>query len=66
MRKKRRFLVYFLFFRKYPKVLPGSEVVVPEQDKETQSKLSVGERIAIMSGISSLVYVIISITNTIK
>ena len=57
---------HFLFFRKYPKVLPGSEVIVPEQDKETQSKLSVGERIAIMSGISSLVYVIISITNAVK
>ena len=56
----------FLFFRSYPKVEQGSEIIVPAVRDDLSSKLSTGERIAILGGLSSLSLVIISIVNALK
>ncbi|WP_217698804.1 SLBB domain-containing protein [Sediminibacterium ginsengisoli] len=49
----------FLFFKSYPEVLPGSEVVVPK--KPEKKNLSTGEIIGISSALASLAGVIIAI-----
>ena len=56
----------FLFFTTYPKVEQGSEIIVPAERDDLSSKLSTGERIAILGGLSSLSLVIISIVNALK
>ena len=56
----------FLFFTSYPKVEQGSEIIVPAERNDLSSKLSTGERIAILGGLSSLSLVIISIVNALK
>ena len=56
----------FLFFTSYPKVEQGSEIIVPAERDDLSSKLSTGERIAILGGLSSLSLVIISIVNALK
>lgn len=48
----------FLFFRSYPKVLPDSQIVVPEKPETT--KLSTGELISIASVITSLALLIVT------
>ena len=51
----------FLFFKSYPEVQPGSEIVVP---KRLLSKgLSTGEVIGISSALASLAGVVIAILN---
>jgi protein involved in polysaccharide export with SLBB domain len=68
--KKRSYVVYpnglkkqtrsFLFIKKYPKIIPGSELVVPiKQEKESRSA---AELIGITSSITSLVAIIRLIT----
>ncbi|RZL17461.1 MAG: hypothetical protein EOO89_07775 [Pedobacter sp.] len=47
----------FLFFKNYPKIFPGSKIVVPE-NKALKVKLSVGEISAIASALTALVTVI--------
>lgn len=49
---------HFLFWRSYPKVLPGSQIVVPE--KPEVKKMSVGEWVSIGSVISSLALLIVT------
>lgn len=68
-RKGRIFVVYpngkaamtrrFLFFKSYPKVLPGSEVVVPF--KSEKKSLTTGEVIGISSALASLAGVVIAV-----
>ena len=49
----------FLFIRSYPKVLPGSQIVVPE--KPETKKMSTGELVSIASVLASLAGVVIAI-----
>jgi protein involved in polysaccharide export with SLBB domain len=48
----------FLFFRSYPKVLPDSQIVIPE--KPDRKKMSTGEWVGIGSVISSLALLIVT------
>ena len=66
--KKKAYIVYpngkadvagsFFFIRSYPKVLPGSQIVVPE--KPERKKLSAGEWVGFGSVISSLALLIVT------
>lgn len=67
--KKKAFIIYpngraavsnsgFLFFRTYPKVTPGSQIVVPE--KPLTKKLTTGEWVSIGSVITSMALLIIT------
>lgn len=68
--KKRSYVIYpnglkkrtrsFLFFKLYPKIIPGSEIVVPT--KEEKENRSAAELIGITSSITSLVAIIRLIT----
>lgn len=49
----------FLGIRRYPKVLPGSRIVVPE--KEETSRMSTGELVTLSSSIVSMAAIIISV-----
>jgi hypothetical protein len=51
----------FLGIRFYPKVLPGSRIVVPEKPIEVKMKLSTAENVAILTSITSMVALIYSI-----
>lgn len=67
--KKKAYIIYpngkadvtssFLFFRNYPKVTPGSQIIVPE--KPEVKKLSTGEFVSIAGVLASLAGVIIAI-----
>ena len=67
--KKKAYVIYpngkaavsstFLFIRSYPKVLPGSQIVVPE--KPEAKKMSTGEIVSISSVLASLAGVVIAI-----
>lgn len=49
----------FMFVRSYPKVLPGSQIVVPE--KPETKKLSTGEIVSLASVLASLAGVVIAV-----
>jgi protein involved in polysaccharide export with SLBB domain len=49
----------FLFFKSYPKILPGSEIIVPRRPE--RKGLSTGEIIGISSALASLAGVVIAI-----
>ncbi|MFD1142153.1 SLBB domain-containing protein [Larkinella insperata] len=51
----------FLGVRDYPDPEPGMEVVVPSKPPKTESRLSSAERIAVMTGITSLAAVVLTI-----
>lgn len=67
--KKKAYIIYpngkadvansFLLFRSYPKVLPGSQIIVPE--KPEAKKMSTGEFVSIAGVLASLAGVIIAI-----
>jgi protein involved in polysaccharide export with SLBB domain len=67
--KKKAYIIYpngkaavsstFFFIRSYPKVLPGSQIVVPE--KPETKKMSTGEIVSIASVLASLAGVVIAI-----
>lgn len=67
--RKRGYVVYangkaastkhFLFFKFYPKILPGSELVVPRRAEKKGT--SVGEVIGIASGVASLAGIVIAL-----
>jgi hypothetical protein len=67
--KKKAYIIYpngkadvtnsFLFFRNYPKVTPGSQIIVPE--KPEVKKMSTGEFVSIAGVLASLAGVIIAI-----
>ncbi|WP_158638363.1 SLBB domain-containing protein [Panacibacter ginsenosidivorans] len=50
----------FLFFKKYPDVEPGSEIIVPAKEERT-NRLTTGEVIGISSALASLAGVVIAI-----
>jgi protein involved in polysaccharide export with SLBB domain len=52
----------FLFFKNYPEVKPGSEIIVPAKE-ERVNKLTSGEIIGIASALASLAGVVIAILN---
>jgi len=66
--KKKAYIIYpngkaavsrtFLFIRSYPKVLPGSQIVVPE--KPEVKKMSTGEWVSIGSVITSIALLIVT------
>lgn len=49
----------FLFFKKYPQIFPGSEIIVPK--KPEKKALSTGEIIGVSSALASLAGVVIAI-----
>lgn len=55
----------FLFFKNYPEVQPGSEIIVPAKELKT-NKLTTGEIIGISSALASLAGVVIAILNLSK
>ena len=66
--KKNAYIIYpngkaavsssFLFIRSYPKVLPGSQIVVPE--KPDTKKMTTGEWVSIGSVITSIALLIVT------
>jgi polysaccharide biosynthesis/export protein len=48
----------FLFFRKYPKIEPGSQVVIPEKPIELKNKMTAGETVGMLTTISSMLLLI--------
>lgn len=74
-RKRKAYILYangkaetirsFLFFKNYPAVKPGSEIVVPAKE-ERKNKLTPGEIIGISSALASLAGVVIAILNLTK
>ena len=50
----------FFFFKSYPRVLPGSKVVVPEKD-ENKNKTSVGEIVGYTTSLVSIIALIKSL-----
>lgn len=66
--KKKAYIIYpngkadvttsFLFFRSYPKVMPDSQIVVPE--KPERKKMTAGEWVGIGSVVSSLALLIVT------
>ena len=50
----------FLFFKFYPRVLPGSKVIVPEKD-ESRNKTSVGEIVGYTTSLVSIIALIKSL-----
>ncbi len=50
----------FLFFKNYPPIKPGTEIVVP-QKAEKRNRLSTGEAVGIASALASLAGVVIAI-----
>jgi protein involved in polysaccharide export with SLBB domain len=55
---------HFLFFRTYPKVMPGAEVIVPK--KRERKGPGIGESIGLASALASLAGVVIAILNISK
>lgn len=50
---------HFLFFKSYPKILPGSEVIIPR--KQEKKGLSTGEVIGLSSALASMAGVVIAL-----
>lgn len=57
---------HFLFFRTYPKVTAGSEVIVPKKYEVERRRLSTGEVIGITTAITSFAGVLISLLINLK
>ena len=51
---------FFLFFRNYPKVLPGSKIVVPKKP-EKSNKTGVGEIVGYTTSLVSIIALIKSL-----
>jgi hypothetical protein len=56
---------HFLFFRFYPRLEPGSEIMVPVKPA-IKNRLSGPETMAISTGLASLALIIITIVNAVK
>ena len=56
----------FLFFKKYPKIVEGSEILVPRIAEKNRKKLSTVETIGIASAVASLAGVVVAIVNLLK
>ncbi len=57
---------HFLFFRSYPKVTPGSEIIVPKKHEVERRRLTTGEIIGISTAITSFAGVLISLLINLK
>jgi protein involved in polysaccharide export with SLBB domain len=57
---------HFLFFKKYPKVEEGSEILVPKIALQRNKKLSTAEVIGISTAVASMAGVVIAIINLVK
>ncbi|MFN4006259.1 MAG: SLBB domain-containing protein [Chitinophagaceae bacterium] len=57
---------HFLFFKKFPKVKPGCEIIIPKTVERARKKISTAETIGLSSAIASLAAVVIAILNTTK
>lgn len=51
----------FLFFRSYPKPDAGMDLLIPTRAKREDSRLSAAERVAVMTGVTSLAAVVLSV-----
>jgi len=56
----------FLFFRNYPKVTPGSQIIVPGKPDNANKRLSTGEVIGISTAIASMGGVLVALLNILK
>ncbi|HEX8333494.1 MAG TPA: SLBB domain-containing protein [Segetibacter sp.] len=75
-RKRRTYVLYangsagktknYVFFRNYPKIEPGSEILVPKIPAKINRRLSTPEVIGITTGIASLVGVLVALISTLK
>ena len=52
---------HFLFFRKNPKIEPGSKIVVPDKGIEIKNKLTAGETVGILTSITATIGLLYSI-----
>ncbi len=57
---------HFLFFKSYPKVTPGSEIIVPKKHEIERRRLTTGEIIGISTAITSFAGVLISLLINLK
>lgn len=51
----------FLGFRKYPPILPGSHIVVPEKPTEIRSKMTTAESVSILGSLATVAALIFSV-----
>jgi protein involved in polysaccharide export with SLBB domain len=56
----------FLFFKKYPAVKPGSEIIVPKYIERKRGERNPAQTIAMASAVASLAGVVIAIVNLVK
>ena len=57
---------HFLFFKSYPTITPGSEIVVPKKHNIERRRLTTGEVIGISTAITSFAGVLISLLINLK
>ena len=53
----------FLIFKKYPKINPGAEIVIPEMPKNAKKGLTAAEAIGLASSLVSVSFAIITLVN---
>ena len=53
-----RKIKHFLFFRNYPKIYPGTKIIVPEQTESAKKGLNIIEISAITGSLTALVSLI--------
>jgi protein involved in polysaccharide export with SLBB domain len=56
----------FLFFRNYPTVTPGSQIIVPGKPDNANKRLSTGEVIGLSTAIASMGGVLVALLNILK
>jgi protein involved in polysaccharide export with SLBB domain len=57
----------FLGLRFYPKVMPGSQILVPQKQMDIRQKMTTGETISVLTSVTSMAAIIYSIvSNTLK
>lgn len=54
----------FLGLRFYPKVSPGSQILVPQKQLDIRQKMTTGETISVMSSVTSMAAIVYSIVST--
>ncbi|MEO6454971.1 MAG: SLBB domain-containing protein [Ginsengibacter sp.] len=57
---------HFLFFRRYPEIKPGTEIIVPTYSPREKRRGNVAETLGIASAVASLAGVIIAIVQLVK
>jgi protein involved in polysaccharide export with SLBB domain len=56
----------FLFFRSYPKITPGAEIIVPKKADNSSKRLSTAEFVGITTAIASLAGVLVVLITNLK